>query len=416
VGPALYLLRSVRVLFVSHYFHPEVGAPQTRILEAAQRLSARGHEVSVLTGFPNYPDGIIPEPYRGRVLLREKLGEVQVVRCAVYPAPNRGFARRLLNHASFAVSSVLAAPLPASPDVVIAETPPLFTAASAVAIAGMRRAPLVLNVADLWPESAVALGALSNPQAIALAGRLERFAYRHSAAITVPTAGIRTTLLERGLPPEKVVHFPNAVDVERFAALPPAQEPFQRVIYCGTVGLAQGVGTLIDAVTELKGGGIDLEFLIVGDGAEREELAARAHERGLDNVRFTGRVPRDRVPELLGGAQIAVLSLRDLPLFEDALPSKLLEYMAAGRPVVASAAGDVARLLERSQGGLASRPGDAAALARAIRELAADPARAREMGDSGRRYVSASYSREAFVDRLEEILRRVRKDGASAHG
>ncbi len=397
----------MRVLFVSHYFHPEVGAPQTRILEAAQRLSARGHDVTVLTGFPNYPDGVIPEPYRGRLLMRERLDGVRVVRCAVYPAPNRGFARRLANHASFALSSVLATPLPARPDVVIAETPPLFTAASAVAIARARRAPLILNVADLWPDSAVQLGALSNPQAIALAERLERFAYRHSAAITVPTAGIRDTLVERGLPEDRVVHFPNAVDVERFAALDPPSEPFRRVIYCGTVGLAQGVGTLIDAATELSRNGPELEFLIVGDGAERAELAAQARGRGLDNVQFLGRVDRDRVPELLGGAEIAVLSLRDLPLFEAALPSKLLEYMAAARPVVASAAGDVARLLERSEGGVATAPGDARALARSIRDLAADPDRARRLGASGRQYVSAHYSRQAFVERLEQIIRSV---------
>ena len=145
----------------------------------------------------------------------------------------------------------------------------------------------------------------------------------------------------------------------------------------------------------------------MGDGAEREELAGRARERGLDNVRFLGRVNRDRVPELLGDADLAMLSLRDLPLFEDALPSKLLEYMAAARPVVASAAGDVARLLERSQGGVATKPGDAGALAQSIRELAGNPARARELGEGGRRYVSAHFSREAFVDRLEQIMHRV---------
>ncbi|HZU60918.1 MAG TPA: glycosyltransferase family 4 protein, partial [Solirubrobacteraceae bacterium] len=358
-------------------------------------------------GFPNYPDGVIPEPYRGRLLLRERLGDVRVVRSAVYPAPNRGFARRVVNHASFALSSVLAAPLTPAPDVVIAETPPLFTAASGVAIARARRTPLILNVADLWPDSAVQLGALSNPRAIALAERLERFAYRHSAAITVPTAGIRNTLLERGWPPDTVIHFPNAVDVERFAALEPPAGPPRRLIYCGTVGMAQGVGTLIDAAGELRQTGPELEFLIVGDGAERAELAQRAIGQGLDNVRFLGRVDRDRVPELLGGADIAALSLRDLPLFEDALPSKLLEYMAAGRPVVASAAGDVARLLERSGGGLVSGPGDAAGLAQSIRDLVSDPDRARELGASGRRYVSAHYSREAFVERLEEIMRGV---------
>jgi colanic acid biosynthesis glycosyl transferase WcaI len=389
---------------VSHYFHPEVGAPQTRILETVQRLSARGHEITVLTGFPNYPDGVVPEPYRGHLLMRERLGDARVIRTPIYPAPNRGFGRRLLNHASFSISSVLAAALPQRPDVVMAETPPLFTAVSAVAIARLRRAPLILNVADLWPDSAVQLGALRNPRAIALAERMERFAYRHSAAITVATGGIRRALLDRGEPSDKVIHLANAVDVERFAALEPLHDPPRRVIYCGTVGLAQGVGTLLDAAAKLAAP--ELEVLIVGDGAEREELTRRAEAEHLDNVRFLGRVSRERVPGLLGSADIAVLSLRDLPLFEDALPSKLLEYMAAGRPVVASAAGDVAALLERARGGVVCPPEDAEALAQAIDRLAADPAWARELGAGGRRYVSAHYSRDAFVDRLEEIMRR----------
>lgn len=395
----------MRILFVSHYFYPEVGAPQTRILETAQRLSARGHEVTVLTGFPNYPDGVIPHPYRGRVLARERVGEVQVVRSAVYPAPNRGFGRRLLNHTSFALSSVIASPLVSGPEAIVAETPPLFTAAAAVAISRRRRCPLVLNVADLWPESAVQLGALRNRTAIELAEHLERFAYRHAARITVPTAGMRSILLERGEPAEKVVHLPNAVDVDRFdGGGDPAPVPPARVIYCGTVGMAQGVGTLLEAAEHLDRAGERPEILIVGDGAEREELAERARRRGLHGVRFEGRVDGQRVPALLQSAHVAVLCLRDLPLFEDALPTKLLEYMAAGRPVVASAAGDAARLLERAQGGVSCPPGDPQALADAIRRILHDPHRARELGLNGRRYVRAHYSREAFVARLEQII------------
>lgn len=394
----------MRIAFVSHYFHPEVGAPQTRILETAQRLSALGHEVWILTGFPNYPDGKIAPGYSNRLAMRERMGELRVIRSAVYPAPNRGFFRRLLNHASFALSSLLAAPLLRRPDVVIAETPPLFTAASAVAVARMHRAPLVLNVADLWPESAVQLGALNDPRAIALAERLEAFAYRHSAAITVPTAGMRTTLIERGLAAGTVTHLANAVDVARFSAIPAPSGTPRRVIYCGTVGLAQGVGTLIEAAAQVAAGGSELEFLIVGDGAERAELAQQARRRGLDNVSFTGRVERERVPELLASAQMAVVSLRDVPLFEDALPSKLLEYMAAGRAVVASAAGDVARLLDRAGAGVSCPPGDASALAKAIRELADDEARVAELGANGRRYVGAHFSREAFVEKLEQVL------------
>jgi colanic acid biosynthesis glycosyl transferase WcaI len=401
----------MRILFLSHYFHPEVGAPQTRILETAQLLSERGHEVTVLTGLPNYPDGVIPEPYRGHAVVRERIGRIRVIRSAVYPAPNRGFARRVINHTSFAVTSVLASPLAGRPQVVIAESPPLFTAVSGVLIARAWRAPLVLNVADLWPESAVQLGALRNPRAIRMAEVLERFAYRHSAAITVPTAGMRTTIVEGGESADKVVHLPNAVDPGRFAGDPARGSDPRRVIYCGTVGMAQGVGTLIDAAGELaraeNGDSARFEFLIVGDGAEREELMRKASDQGLTNVRFEGRVERTKVPELIASADLAVLCLRDVPLFEDALPTKLLEYMAASRPVVAAAAGDAARLLERSEAGIACAPGDPAALAASISEATRDPVRAEQMGANGRRYVQQHCSREAFVDKLEAIAARL---------
>ncbi len=367
--------------------------------------------MTVLTGFPNYPDGMIPEGYRRRLLVRERMGNIRVLRALVYPAPNRGFARRLVNHASFSISSVLASPMAGRPEVVIAESPPLFTAVSAVAIARAWRAPLMLNVADLWPESAVQLGMLRNPRAIRLAEILERFAYRHSAAITVPTAGMRTTLLRDGVPADRAVHLPNAVDPGRFAGGPPRGSDPRRVIYCGTVGMAQGVGTLIDAAAELasaeNGAPTRFEFLIVGDGAEREELMRKTIEQGLTNVHFEGRVDRSKVPGLIASADLAVLCLRDVPLFEDALPTKMLEYMAASRPVVAAAAGDAARLLERSDAGIACPPGDPAALAASLTEAMRDPVRAERMGANGRRYVQEHCSRETFVDKLEAIAARL---------
>jgi glycosyltransferase involved in cell wall biosynthesis len=399
--------RSMRVLFVTHYFHPEVGAPQTRILEAAALLRERGHQVTVLTGFPNYPDGIIPAPYRRRLFMRERLDDIgiDVVRSAVYPAPNRGFARRLVNHASFALSSMLAAPFAGRVDAVIAETPPLFTAVAAVPIAAMHRAPLVLNVADLWPESAVQLGLLSNRAAIKGAELLERFAYARAKAITVPTPGMRSILLERGQPDGKVVLLRNAVDVDRFAIAPggAVQEP-RRVLYCGTVGLAQGVGTLVEAARRLEQEGDQVEVVIAGDGAERAQLEQRASELGLERVRFAGRVARDRIPDLIASADITVMSLRDVPLFQDAVPTKLLEYMAAAKPVVAAAGGQVAEVMRQSGAGIACPPEDPAAMAAAIRTLASDSDRAQAMGLEGRRYVEEHLSRRSFVAQLEQIL------------
>jgi glycosyltransferase involved in cell wall biosynthesis len=396
---------AIRVVFLTHYFHPEVGASQTRILECARLLHERGYEVSVLTGFPNYPDGVIPKPYRRRLMQTEMVDGFRVLRSAVYPAPNRGFGRRIANHLSFAVSSVLTSWRAGRADVVVAETPPLFTAAAAVAVARLRHGRLVLNVADLWPESAVQLGALKNRFAIRGAEAIERFAYRHADLITVPTPGIRRTIENAGDFNGRVKLLPNAVDVDRFE--PDSEAHPNRVIYCGTVGLAQGVRTLLEAARQLEEDDTPYEILIVGDGAERAELEATSAEWGLRSVKFTGRMRHEEVPEIIASAGVAVMLLRDVPLFEDALPTKLLEYMAAGRPVVAAAAGQVAELLGEVGAGIVCPPEDATAVAAAVRHLTADPARARRMGQQGRRYVEATLSRVSMVDALEAEIKGV---------
>ena len=393
----------MHLLFVTHYFHPEVGAPQTRILEAARLLHKRGHRVTVLTGFPNYPDGIVQEPYRGKLLQTEMVDGIRVIRSWVLPAPNRGFSRRIANHATSAISALLGSVKVGRVDVVIGETPPLFTAVASVLIAKSRRAPLLLNVADLWPESAVQLGVLRNPRAIQAAELLERFSYRHSATITVPTAGMVRILTEQGEPEGKVVHLPNAVDTDRFTPPTAASPELTKVLYSGTVGLAQGVGTLLDAAEILRAAGEPFSFRIVGDGAEREQLAASALERGLDHVSFSGRLPGVEIPGIIAASDIAVMSLKDVPLFEDAVPTKLLEYMAAGKPVVAAAAGNAARLVENAACGASCAPESPQALADALRRIASDPAAAFTMGQAGRSYAEDHVSRRAFVAQLEEL-------------
>jgi glycosyltransferase involved in cell wall biosynthesis len=394
----------VRVLFVTHYFHPEVGAPQSRLLDIATGLAACGHEVTVLTGFPNYPDGVIQPPYRGRRFQRERLGAIRIVRAPVYPAPNRGVGRRLLNHLSFAATS-LAGALGAGPaDAVIVETPPLFTAASGVAIAAFKRAPLLLNVADLWPDAAIQFGALRHPAVIAPARALERFAYRQAAMIAVPTPGLERTLRERGLPADRLLVTPHGVDPGRFPLDPGVRPVAGRVVYCGTIGMGHDVGSLIEAAALLERDGRLSELLIVGDGAERPEVEARAHELGLRSVVFAGRRPREELPALLASAELTVATQRDAPLLADALSTKVLEYMAAARPVVVAATGWTAEVVRSAGAGIVCPPERPEALAAAIAELAADSERARELGRSGRRYVEANLTRAVAVDRLDRAL------------
>jgi glycosyltransferase involved in cell wall biosynthesis len=397
----------VRVLFLTHYFPPEVGAPQTRIAALALGLRERGIEVTVHTGFPNYPDGRIAPSYRNRPLHRQRApDDTLIVRSAVYAAPNAGFARRVANHASFAASALVTAPLSGRADVVVAESPPLFTAGAAVAYARAKRAPLVLNAADLWPDSAVAIGALSSRRAVAAARALEEWTYRHAVAITVPTEGMVARLEARPSAGTRAVHMPPAVDVERFAGVPPAPADGPlRVLYAGTIGLAHGLGTLLSAAQ--IAGPETVDVTIAGGGAEVADLQARVDAQRIGNVKLVGTVPAERVAALFAEAHAGIVMLRDRELFADALPTKLLECMAAGRPVLLSARGESAALVEGARAGFALAPEDPAALAAAFRTLAADPGRGKRMGAAGRAVVSERFARRASVDRWAALLQRV---------
>jgi hypothetical protein len=218
----------LRIGFLTHYFSPEVGAPQSRIDFLARVLAARGASVTVHTGFPHYPDGGVHSPYRNRPwTIEQRADGVRIVRSAVYPAANRGFVRRLADHSAFAVSAMSTAGLAPPMDVVIAETPPLFLAAAAVPYAAVKRAALIVNVADLWPQSAIELGVLRNRVAIRAAQRLERWIYKCADLITAPTEGIVSSLRCNEVSRDKVERVWPVVDIERFrtGGLPPEREP-----------------------------------------------------------------------------------------------------------------------------------------------------------------------------------------------
>lgn len=391
--------RRLRVRILTHYFPPEVGAPQTRLAALASGLAVRGLDVCVHTGFPHYPDGHIPSPYRNRPLSRERTpAGVRVLRSAVWPGANRGFATRLGDHLAFAGSALATAGAGGPADVVVAETPPLFLAGAAVGYARAKRAALVLHVADLWPESAVELGALRNRHAVTVADALARFAYRHSALVVVPTKAMSATLAARGVAVRRVA---PAVDAERFAALPcrPARPPL-KVLYAGTIGLSQGLETLIAAAR--IAGGERVQVTIAGGGSELSAISSAA--RDITNVRVAGVVPAALVPALYETADTGVVLLRDRPLFAGALPTKLLEVMASGRPAVLAGRGEAAALIDRSGAGIVVTPEDPEALVRAWARLLDDPGEAAAMGARGREAVEREFSRASMVDRWVELL------------
>jgi glycosyltransferase involved in cell wall biosynthesis len=407
----------LRTLLVSHYFPPEIGAPQARLSEMARRWADQGDQVSVLTGMPNHPTGIVPSAYRGHRLLVEHTDGYRVVRTWLYATPNEGLVKRTLGHLSFMVTSVLlGARTSGSADVVVVSSPTFFSIFGAWALARLKRAPLVIDVRDLWPAIFVELGVLTDRRVIRALEWLELWCYRQASAVVVVSEGFRENLIRRGVPEHKVHTIRNGADIERFApggdprpgrSRLGASEDEVVVLYLGAHGLSHGLDTVIDAASLVAGRPI--RIALVGDGADRAALVAEVAARGLRNVTMLPGVPRHDVPDLLAAADICLVPLRDVPLFSTFIPSKLFEYLAAGKAVIGAVRGEAAQILADA-GAAVVDPGDATALADAIVALAEDPARRATMGVEGRRYVTEGFDRRVLADRYRAVLFDVRNE------
>jgi glycosyltransferase involved in cell wall biosynthesis len=401
----------VRIVYLSQYYPPEMGAPAARVSAFARRWAAAGHDVTVLTTFPNHPTGVIPPEYRGRLFAVENDRGVRVVRTFIYAAANKGIVKRSLSYGSFALSSILQGyGAIGRPDVLIATSPQFLTLASGWMLSRLRGVPLVCEIRDLWPDSIVAVGAMpAASPAIRLLKRCEGFAYRQSDLVMSVTRSFIPLLRERGA--RRVAFIPNGADPATFAA--PSDRAALRsrfglgerfvASFVGTLGMAHGLDIVLDAAERLRNRD-DVLFWLVGEGARRAELENEARRRGLTNVRFEGQIARELVPGVLAASDAALVVLRPDPVFETVLPSKMFEAMAARCPVVLGVAGEAKALLEESGAGIAISPGDGGALAREVSALAADPARRRALGENGLRFVTERFTHDALASAYAEIL------------
>ena len=401
----------MRFLILTQYYPPEIGAPQIRLSAVARQLKTLGHEVEVVTGLPNYPTGRIAPGYRRCFYRREDIDGVAVHRVWLYPALGSGL-RRMANYLSFVLTSLWGLLRCQRPDFVIVESPPLFLSMSGFLAARRWGAGMIVNIADLWPDTVRELGMLKDGPLLKLSERLEDWTYRAAVQVSAVTDGIRTRLIEeKGVPPGKVLFMPNGVDTELFKPRPPdvglAEELGLQgksvILYAGNIGTAQGLDTVLQA-SSLLSDREDIAFVLIGDGSERSRLQAMVREEGLPRVKFFDPAPPEFVARLFSIASAGLVILRDVPLFDGARPSKTMPALASSVPVLCSGAGEAARLVESIQAGIAVPPENPRALADAAVRLIDSPEEAREMGRRGRKYAETHLGWPTLVkDWLEQL-------------
>ncbi|MFN3944308.1 MAG: glycosyltransferase family 4 protein [Allosphingosinicella sp.] len=415
----------MHILFLTDNFPPEVNAPASRTYEHCREWVKAGAEVTVVTCAPNFPKGALFDGYRNRLWQTEEMDGIRVVRVWSYISANEGFLRRTLDYVSYMVSATLAAPFVRKADIVIGTSPQFFTAVAAYMVSRTKRIPFVFELRDLWPESIQAVGALKPSRALRALSRLEMFLYRKAAAIVSVTRSFREILMDRGVDGAKIHVVTNGSDLTRFhplerdAALARELGVEGRFVagYIGTHGMAHALHSLLEAARLLAGrpDGRDIVLLLVGDGAEKKALKARAEELGLANVRFVDTVPKAEIPRYWSLLDVSIIHLRKQDLFKSVIPSKMFESMAMGIPILHGVEGESADILRESGAGFTFEPENAAELADHLVRLAGDTALRAE---AGRRGIAAArrYDRRQLAAEMLDVLRRLvpaaRRDSA----
>jgi glycosyltransferase involved in cell wall biosynthesis len=399
----------MHILFFTENFPPETNAAAARVFERACYWAAWGHQVTVMTCAPNFPQGKLYPGYRNAWRQVEELNGIRVVRVKSYIAANEGVVRRTLDFLSFMATGFIAGIFERKPDVIVSTSPQFFAAVAGWALGAIRRRPFIFELGDLWPASIIAVGAMRPGRVIRLLEKMELFLYRQSAAVVSLTESFRRNLTRRGIDPGKISVVMNGVDLPRYGPRPKDGELQKSwslqgkfvVGYLGTLGMAHGLANVLDAAALLRERD-DIQFLLVGPGAERRALIAEAQRRGLANVTFA-----DAMPRVWSVCDVALVHLKDSPVFAEVIPSKMFEAMAMGLPLlVAAPTGEATRIAEEDKAGLCVAAADPAALAEAVSRLKTDDD-LRNAYAARALAAAPSHSREAQARSMLDILQSV---------
>mgnify|MGYP003586655771 CR=1 FL=1 len=412
----------VRILFLTDNFPPEVNAPASRTFEHCREWVKAGHQVTVITGAPNFPTGKVFPGYRNRLWQRETMDGIEVVRVWTYIAANAGVAKRTLDYLSFMVFGFLAGLVQRRPDVIVGTSPQFFTNCAAWMLSVFRWRPFIFELRDLWPESIKTVGAMQDSAALRLLECLELFLYRRAAAVVAVTESFRRNLIARGIDGDQIAVITNGVDLSRFQPMPRDPELAGQLGltdkfvagYIGTHGMAHALETLLEAAQRIAAlpTSPEVHFVLLGDGARKSALKATAKQMGLKNVTFLDTVPKAEVPRYWSLLDVSIIHLRKSDNFTQVIPSKLFECMGMGIPVLHGVAGESADIVEREDIGRVFEPENVEALGDGLLRLAGDQVRYQQLRANALE-AAPRYNRITLARKMLEILENIHADRPS---
>lgn len=406
----------MKILVVYPYFVDRSAAGHSLMHDTLQELARMGHDVTVVSGESGYMEAQAPaatrRPWWKRLLYVEMVGGVRVYRTISYSGHQKSFIGRVVSYLYLCFMSPVAVLVAPRPDVALLSPPPLYPIFTSMLACMLRRLPIMVEVRDLWPDSLVQMGVMRNPLIIRGTAWMERCIYNRASEIVALTQGIASDIVRRGWRADKVHQLPCAVDTAQFVADEAARDEVRSahgwsdrfvLLYFGALGEANNLPVLVRAAQRLAHRP-DIRLVLVGDGFRRPWLQEQVRALGLQNVQVLPPVPKSQAPAYLAAADACVVSLQDLPVFAGAIPTKLVEYMASGRPVLCGVPGEARRIVEAAQAGHCFEPDDDQRLAQLVEQLRDDPAQARQLGAGARRYVQANFDIRKRSSRIAVLL------------
>lgn len=404
----------MHIVFLCHYFPPEVNAPASRTFENTKRWVKNGHKVTVITCVPNHPNGVVYPGFKNRLWQWDEKEGVRVLRVKTFIGPNKGFFKRTVNYISFMCSATLLCRLVEKADIVVSTSPQFFNGLAGFFVSKLLQTPWVLEIRDLWPESIKAVGAIRQKTVIHILERIETFMYSRADHIVSLTRAFRRHIMARGISSESISIVTNGADLDQFSQVAGENEVEGKyglndkfvVSFIGTHGMAHGLDTVLRAaqILEVRK---EILFLMVGDGAERNRILNEKDALGLDNVMMLGQQEKRLMPHFISASDACMVLLRKSDLFKTVIPSKIFEAMAMERPIIHGVEGESREIIEKAGCGICIEPENAAELADAVLTLYKDSALCRRLAANGLKYVRAKYSRDDLADKYLNILKHI---------